>query len=114
MPVVRAGDLKGGQWFRKLRGAHRHLVISESACDFHELNQHRVYGVSLETGNLSDLDPEVLVMQIAYEDLDKQPEVATPFHPLRYHLNPEGERCHGGPECSCKKDVWRMVMEDDL
>lgn len=104
--LVRAGDIKGGGWFRKPAGQHRHLVVSESAARYHGLPEGKVYGVSLETGNMTAVDSDAMVVLI-------DPFQREPLNPwtTRHWKATTGELCNGGPGCNCAQDGWTTKPE---
>ena len=59
--LVRAGDLHGGQCFRKKTGEYVYVVISPSSARFAGMDEAFVWGVSFN-GNLAKVDPSTMVV----------------------------------------------------
>ena len=68
--VVKAGELRGDQWFREVDCEDPHLVISLSAVRYHGLPEGRVHSLSLETGTLVSLDPATEVVLVSWDRSD--------------------------------------------
>lgn len=114
MSEVKASELRGGDWFRKRTGEHRHLVLSESAARYHGLPEGKVYGISFETGNMSAVDPGTIVVRLDPQalivrgcDTGRRRGMApgTLMSPLvSGHWKVDGSRCQRGPGCNCEVD----------
>ena len=79
--LVKAKEVEWGQCFRKKTGSYVYLRISEPSAKFHKLDPEKVYGVCFN-GNITDIDPETLVVTMKPSDMDDNRKEHQDWHTM--------------------------------
>lgn len=74
--TVKAGDLRGGDVFRKKTGTFGYIVISESSARFLGLDTEKVHGIS-SNGNTTSVSRDTDVVRASIAELDGPLESTT-------------------------------------